>query len=90
MYVGVAHQLCSTQTEMTTTAAASKAGGAGSSSIRQRQQHKQRKEKEKQAAIPGAAGASTTSKPTGKRRVTKAVITNPFTLEWWAQLPGSC
>lgn len=86
MYVGVAHQLCSTQTEMTTTAAASKAGGAGSSSIRQRQQHKQRKEKEKEKETQSAYAATpsllSSTKPPGKRRVTKAVITNPFTLEW--------
>ena len=88
MYVGVAHQLCSTQTEMTTTASASNAGGAGSSSssIRQRQQHKQRKEKEKEKETQSAYAATpsllSSTKPPGKRRVTKAVITNPFTLEW--------
>ena len=59
---------------------------AGAGSIRQRQQQKQKREREKdqgkgkgkQAAVTDAPGA----KSTGKRRVTKAVVTNPFTLEW--------
>lgn len=61
---------------------------AGAGSIRQRQQHKQKREREKEQGkgkVKGKQAAATDApgtKSTGKRRVTKAVITNPFTLEW--------